>query len=111
MRPVVISTIFTALATVFVAIRLWTRFKLVNSPGRDDVLIFCALVCLIPMPGMRRENLSTDGFQISSYMFFAFLIVGMFHHRFVVSAIKSNDYQSDIMDSVFLKKTYQRMWS
>ncbi|KAJ5289104.1 hypothetical protein N7478_002134 [Penicillium angulare] len=55
MRAVVISTIFTILATLFVALRIWTRFKLVHSPGKDDLLICCAL--------------------LSSLLFYAFLLV------------------------------------
>lgn len=45
MRAVIISTIFTGLSILFVGLRLWTRIKLVNSPGKDDILIFAALVC------------------------------------------------------------------
>lgn len=44
MRAVIISTIFTGLSILFVGLRLWTRIKLVNSPGKDDILIFAALV-------------------------------------------------------------------
>ncbi|KAJ5652021.1 hypothetical protein N7507_009447 [Penicillium longicatenatum] len=45
MRVFVISTIFTILAALVVSIRLWTRFKLVRSPGLDDLFIFAALLC------------------------------------------------------------------
>ncbi|KAF3390266.1 hypothetical protein F1880_009230 [Penicillium rolfsii] len=46
MRVLAIITPFTVLAIVFVAIRLWTRFRIVKSPGYDDLLIVSALVCL-----------------------------------------------------------------
>lgn len=45
MRVLAITTIFTILSAIFVSIRLWTRFKLVRSPGLDDLFIFAALVC------------------------------------------------------------------
>jgi hypothetical protein len=44
MYVLTISTIFTGLATLTVAIRLYTRFYLIKSPGVDDLLIFGALV-------------------------------------------------------------------
>jgi hypothetical protein len=46
MRVLAITTIFTVLASVTVAIRLWTRFRIVKSPGYDDLLIISALVCM-----------------------------------------------------------------
>jgi hypothetical protein len=70
MRAVVISTIFTVLVTLIVAIRLWTRFKLVHSPGKDDFLIFCAL--------------------ISSILFWAFLLVER-HYGLGVPKIELTD--------------------
>jgi hypothetical protein len=45
MRVLAITTTFTVLASVFVAIRLWTRFRIVKSPGYDDLLIVFALLC------------------------------------------------------------------
>ncbi|KAJ5623281.1 hypothetical protein N7490_011886 [Penicillium lividum] len=59
MRIFIISTIFTILSTLFVLIRLWTRFKLVRSPGKDDIFIVAAL--------------------LSSYAFYAFLL-GEIHY-------------------------------
>jgi hypothetical protein len=47
MRVLAITTTFTVLASVFVAIRLWTRFRIVKSPGYDDLLIIFALICSI----------------------------------------------------------------
>lgn len=44
MRILGIITPFTVLACLFVALRLWTRYMLVKSPGYDDLLILCALV-------------------------------------------------------------------
>ncbi|KAJ5639356.1 uncharacterized protein N7484_007218 [Penicillium longicatenatum] len=51
MRVFVISTIFTILAALVVSIRLWTRFKLVRSPGLDDLFIFAALLCSLAFYG------------------------------------------------------------
>jgi hypothetical protein len=47
MQVLAITTIFTVLAGLFVAIRLWTRFRIVKSPGYDDLLITFALMCSI----------------------------------------------------------------
>lgn len=44
MKVLVITTVFTCLAALFVAIRLLVRFRLVKSPGLDDALITAALV-------------------------------------------------------------------
>ncbi|KAJ5780539.1 hypothetical protein N7457_005699 [Penicillium paradoxum] len=44
MDVLAITVIFTALAAVFVALRLYTRLFIVKTPGWDDVLISCALV-------------------------------------------------------------------
>lgn len=44
MKVLVITTVFTCLAAFFVAIRLWTRLRLVKKPGLDDLLIVLALV-------------------------------------------------------------------
>ncbi|KAJ5459772.1 uncharacterized protein N7458_001324 [Penicillium daleae] len=49
MRVLPITTIFTILATLFVTVRLWTRFRIVKSPGYDDLLIFFALICSIAL--------------------------------------------------------------
>ena len=43
-QAVVISTVFTALAFVIVALRLYTRFFLVRSPGVEDYGIILAMV-------------------------------------------------------------------
>lgn len=45
MHALIVSTTFTCLAGVFVAIRLWTRLGLIKTPGYDDLLIVLALVC------------------------------------------------------------------
>ncbi|KAJ5111305.1 hypothetical protein N7532_001840 [Penicillium argentinense] len=47
MRVLIITTIFTVLAALFVAIRLFTRVKLVKNPGYDDLLILGALLSSI----------------------------------------------------------------
>lgn len=40
----VVTTIFTILSILFVAARLWARFKIVKAPGLDDLLIGLALM-------------------------------------------------------------------
>lgn len=35
---------FTALATVIVVLKIYTRFKIVHETGLDDVLIFLSMV-------------------------------------------------------------------
>lgn len=47
MRVLVITTIFTILAGLFVAIRLFTRIKLVKKWGYDDLLIVAAFLCSV----------------------------------------------------------------
>lgn len=44
MKVLVITTVFNCLAALFVAIRVWTRLRLVKNPGYDDLLISLALV-------------------------------------------------------------------
>ncbi|KAJ5766903.1 uncharacterized protein N7511_004519 [Penicillium nucicola] len=44
MYVLIVSTIFTALATICVALRLGTRFWLLRAPGLDDLFITCALI-------------------------------------------------------------------
>ena len=46
MYVLTISTIFTGLAALTVALRVYTRFRLIKSPGVDDLLILVALVCI-----------------------------------------------------------------
>ncbi|KAJ5153320.1 uncharacterized protein N7482_009798 [Penicillium canariense] len=65
MRVLLITTLFTVLASLFVAARLWTRFRIVKSPGYDDLLVLFAL--------------------LSSITFYAFILVerqhGLGKHR------------------------------
>ena len=49
-----ITTIFTALATLTVILRLFTRFYLIKSPGFDDVLVVGATVCTVNLRGLSR---------------------------------------------------------
>ncbi|GLI76887.1 hypothetical protein PoHVEF18_005165 [Penicillium ochrochloron] len=74
MRVLAITTTFTILASVTVAIRLWTRFRIVKSPGYDDLLIVSALICSISFYafilverhyglGIHKEYLSDDVIQ------------------------------------------------
>lgn len=58
MRVRLITTIFTVLSALFVAIRLFTRVKLVKKWGYNDLLIIFAWIC--------------------SAVFFAFIFVGEF---------------------------------
>ncbi|KAJ5703798.1 hypothetical protein N7493_010936 [Penicillium malachiteum] len=74
MRVVIISTIFTGLATIFVALRLWTRFKLVHSPGYDDILIVGAL--------------------LSCICFFAFILI----ERSYGLGVNINDLSSEVIE-------------
>ncbi|KAJ5692528.1 hypothetical protein N7462_001951 [Penicillium macrosclerotiorum] len=55
MKVLIVTTIFTSLAALFVAIRIWTRIGIVKSPGYDDLLIFAAV--------------------LSSILFYAFILV------------------------------------
>ncbi|CEJ57260.1 hypothetical protein PMG11_05960 [Penicillium brasilianum] len=74
MRVLEITTAFTVLAAVFVAVRLWTRCRLVKSPGYDDLLIVFALICSILFYafilverhyglGIRKDRLSEEAIQ------------------------------------------------
>lgn len=47
MYVVAISSVFTGLAVLVVALRLYTRIHLVKAPGLDDLIIFVALVCIL----------------------------------------------------------------
>lgn len=44
MHVIAISSCFGALSTVFVLLRLYTRFYLIRHPGIDDYIITLALV-------------------------------------------------------------------
>ncbi|KAJ5909697.1 hypothetical protein N7504_004340 [Penicillium tannophilum] len=70
MRVFAITTIFTILAALFVSIRLWTRFKLVRSPGLDDLFIFAALLCSFAFYGFmlaeRHYGLGVSRQQLSN---------------------------------------------
>ncbi|KAJ5820143.1 hypothetical protein N7474_005734 [Penicillium riverlandense] len=68
------TTTFTCLAAFVVAFRLWTRFRLVKSPGWDDMLILVAMV------GRHTHILKTGtdigiSFQIFSLVFYAFIMI------------------------------------
>lgn len=43
-QAVVVSTVFTVLASIVVALRLYTRFFLVRSPGIEDYGVSLAMV-------------------------------------------------------------------
>ncbi|KAJ6146305.1 hypothetical protein N7497_008287 [Penicillium chrysogenum] len=45
MYVVVITSVFTGLALLVVALRLYTRIYMVKAPGLDDLIISCALIC------------------------------------------------------------------
>lgn len=40
-----VSIVFISVATIVVALRLFTRIRLLNSPGWDDWFLLLALVC------------------------------------------------------------------
>ncbi|KAL6704306.1 hypothetical protein ACN47E_008370 [Coniothyrium glycines] len=46
-HAVVVSSVFTALAFIVVALRLYTRFFLVRSPGTEDYGIILAMLCSV----------------------------------------------------------------
>lgn len=48
MQILAIITTFIAAATVFLLVRLYTRFWFVKAPGVDDCLMVAALVLLPP---------------------------------------------------------------
>ncbi|KAJ5725855.1 uncharacterized protein N7483_007212 [Penicillium malachiteum] len=89
MRVVIISTIFTGLATLFVALRLWTRFKLVHSPGYDDILIVGSL--------------------LSCYAFFAFILVERSHGLGVNIADLSPEVIEDQMRYLWLSVPFYNL--
>jgi hypothetical protein len=41
-----VSIVFISVATIVVALRLFTRIRLLNSPGWDDWFLLLALVCV-----------------------------------------------------------------
>ncbi|CAG8899039.1 unnamed protein product [Penicillium egyptiacum] len=45
MYVVTITSVFTGLAVLVVALRLYTRIHMVKAPGLDDLIISCALLC------------------------------------------------------------------
>lgn len=47
MYVVVVTSAFTGLAVLTVALRLYTRFCVVKAPGLDDLIIIGALVCIL----------------------------------------------------------------
>jgi hypothetical protein len=48
-RALGITTAFTVLATIAVALRLFTRFRMVRTAGWDDGMSFMSLVCAISL--------------------------------------------------------------
>ncbi|KAJ5296753.1 WD40-repeat-containing domain protein [Penicillium atrosanguineum] len=59
MQVLPVTTALTILAILLVAIRLWTRIRLIKSPGYDDLLVTLALVCL-PLI-MTSSGMETEG--------------------------------------------------
>jgi hypothetical protein len=85
MYVLIVSTIFTVLATICVVLRLCTRFWLLRAPGLDDLFISCALVCVaiytLNFPP-RGNCTSNDAYinmmvhQIVDLAFYAFVLLG-----------------------------------
>lgn len=38
-QTIVVAGVFTALGTLFVALRLWTRLVIIRSPGYEDAIL------------------------------------------------------------------------
>ncbi|KAF2993176.1 hypothetical protein E8E13_000879 [Curvularia kusanoi] len=85
-QAVVVSTVFTVLASIVVALRLYTRFFLVRSPGIEDYGVSLAMLCSIGLTiciafqahwGMGQHIYDLDPFtmQESLKAFWASLIV------------------------------------
>lgn len=65
LKTVIISAIFTALAFVIVSLRLYTRLRVVRTPGAEDAIILAALVsymlyCLLKAVA---DSADTDSFR------------------------------------------------
>ena len=41
----VASSVFSAISTLFVALRFYTRLAIIHSPGNDDYMILASVVC------------------------------------------------------------------
>ncbi|KAJ5970707.1 uncharacterized protein N7479_000625 [Penicillium vulpinum] len=78
MYVVVITSVFTALAIVCVALRLYTRFYLLKAPGLDDLIITAALFCAVTSYafivlerkhglGIPTTEISTHEYQLQLY--------------------------------------------
>lgn len=85
-QAVVISSVFTALAFVIVALRLYARFFLVRSPGIEDYGIILAMMCSIGLTicigfqarygmGQHIADLDPDTMRKSLQAFWVSLIV------------------------------------
>jgi hypothetical protein len=71
MYVVAITSVFTGLAFLVVALRLYTRIYMVKAPGLDDLLMSCALisdlaffVCIILE---QKYRLGTHSTKLSEY--------------------------------------------
>lgn len=71
-----ITTTFTAAATVFLLLRLYTRFLFVKSPGVDDCLMVAAMVWSHLLQSSGLGKLMPMG-KMADYVFYAFAVVGM----------------------------------
>ncbi|KAJ5334881.1 hypothetical protein N7452_007284 [Penicillium brevicompactum] len=73
-----ITTIFTALATLTVILRLFTRFYLIKSPGFDDVLVVGATVCTVNLRGLSRGlqmKFGSHELIITNIVYYALVLV------------------------------------
>ncbi|KAJ5549218.1 hypothetical protein N7513_006452 [Penicillium frequentans] len=98
MRVLAITTSFTILSTLFVSIRLWTRFKLVRSPGLDDLFIFAALLCSFAFYGFmlaeRHYGLGVSRQQLSdevaaNQMHYLWLSVPFYNLALILSKLSA----------------------
>ncbi|CAI7577610.1 unnamed protein product [Penicillium glandicola] len=71
MYVLIVTSIFTGLATLCVALRLYTRFRLVKAPGLDDLLISAALLIDLPFYAFvlaeRSHGIGIPRAQLSEY--------------------------------------------
>jgi hypothetical protein len=82
---------FSALSTLFVALRLFTRFQLIKNPGADDYTIAAALVCA----------LLTLARSLLIELVFRLVFVRLFSSRFVcISAIYISSTWTDLYDAI-----------
>lgn len=76
MKVLVVTTVFTCLSALAVGLRLWTRFKIIKSPGLDDFFISLALVGPSLAGILAGSDTNSCSIQASAIAFYAFVLVG-----------------------------------